>query len=83
MRYLTIVTLGAAVALCSTVPSASQTQSDPRLQRCKSGLERGVAACNNMHDVSSDNWLQCVDYTIVTYQQCVAEVTEHMDTLPG
>ena len=83
MRYLTTLALGALLALSSAGSSVSQTLDDPRVQRCKAGLERGIAACSNMHDVGSENWGKCVDYSVVTYQQCVTEVLEHMDTLPG
>lgn len=82
LRYLTPITLGVLLVLGTAGSVGSQTLSDPRIQRCKSGLERGIAACSNMHDVGSDNWRQCLNYSIVTYHQCVAEVLE-MDTIPG
>lgn len=83
MRYLTVVTLGALLALGSAGSAGSQTLDNPKVQRCKSGMERGIEVCNNMHSVGSENWDKCLDYTIVTYQQCLTEALEHMETTPG
>lgn len=83
MRHLTTISLALAITLSSAGSTVSQELENPRIQRCKSGLERSVQVCVNLHDVGSTNLDKCLDYSVSMYQICVKEALEHMATLEG
>lgn len=83
MRHFTAISLALAITLASSGATVSQELENPRVQRCKSGLERSVQVCINLHEVGSNNLDRCVDPAVSMYQICIKEALEHMETLEG